>query len=119
MVSLPLTVQFFLGLGVLLVLVWPLVQDWGTRWADSDSPEEFNRKEAVLDALSDLEYEHETGKINDRDYRRLRDVYVRQAAELLDEEDRARPGSSEDGGSSAEDGDDELERAIARAREKL
>ncbi|MFB6240276.1 MAG: zinc-ribbon domain-containing protein [Gemmatimonadota bacterium] len=46
-------------------------------------PEE--RQEAALDALQELEFEHETGKLSDEDYHRLRNRYARAAVEARDE----------------------------------
>lgn len=46
------------------------------------SPEE--RREAALDALEDLQFEHETGKLSDEDYRRLKGKYARAAVEARD-----------------------------------
>lgn len=38
-----------------------------------------DRREAALDALEDLQFEHETGKLSDADYRRLKSKYARAA----------------------------------------
>lgn len=39
------------------------------------------RKEAALDALEEIEFERETGKLSEEDYRRLRSKYARAAVE--------------------------------------
>lgn len=60
--------------------------------SDGDaSPEE--RREAALDALEDLQFEHETGKLSDEDYRRLKGKYARAAVEARD---RAAGGAGAD-----------------------
>ncbi len=38
-----------------------------------------DRREAALDALEELRFEHETGKLSDADYRRLKSKYARAA----------------------------------------
>lgn len=39
------------------------------------------RKEAALDALEEIEFERETGKLSEEDYRRLKSRYARAAVE--------------------------------------
>lgn len=52
---------------------------------DGDSsPDE--RREAALDALEELQFEHETGKLSDEDYRRLKNKYARAAVEARRQE---------------------------------
>lgn len=51
--------------------------------AGEASPED--RREAALDALQELEFEHETGKLSDDDYDRLRNRYARAAVRARDE----------------------------------
>lgn len=74
--------------GVILALLFisglvvaPLLED---EPADAEgkgggSPEE--RREAALEALDELQFEHETGKLSDDDYRRLKARYARAAVE--------------------------------------
>lgn len=52
---------------------------------DGGSP--ADRKEAALDALEELQFEHETGKLSDEDYRRLRSKYARAAVRARREEE--------------------------------
>lgn len=81
-----IVVQFLLGTGTVLFLLWPLVsgsQEGLIRGSDYDARRSTQR--SLLQALSDLEYEHETGKINDRDYRRLRNHFLRRARNHFDE----------------------------------
>lgn len=69
---------------------------------DDASPAE--RREAALEALEELEFEHETRKLSDEDYRRLRNKYARAAVAARDEEERDGParcpecGAETDGG---------------------
>lgn len=74
----------------------PLLEDEPADPSSSDgdaSPEE--RREAALDALEELQFEHETGKLSDEDYRRLKGKYARAAVEARD---RAAGGAGADAG---------------------
>lgn len=66
--------------------------------ADPDDPDgdasPEDRREAALDALEELRFEHETGKLSDEDYRRLKNKYARAAVEARrEDEGRAAPGA--------------------------
>lgn len=77
-------VYFFAGiLAVLLivVLVAPLLDSEPSPGARTDPGA---RLEAALDALRDLEFERETGKVDEDDYRRLRARYAAEAIEARD-----------------------------------
>lgn len=113
MEALVLTVQFILGLSVLLFLILPVLRRAGTSYEASGN-QGSNEKRMVIDALSDIEYEHETGKLNDEDYRRLRDHYLRQAAEVFDEEELEERSSDHDSETSGS-----LEQRIEQERERL
>lgn len=80
-------VQFVLGVSVVLFLIWPLLDSFGRTYDRSAEDDEAVEKRMVIDALADIEYEHETGKINDDDYERLRDHYLQQAADVFDDEE--------------------------------
>gem|GEM_PF-2546812 len=90
------------------LVVAPLLED---EPADPNSPDgdasPEDRREAALDALEELQFEHETGKLSDEDYRRLKNKYARAAVEARREE--------EGGGSAAGIGADSGEGA-ERAR---
>lgn len=108
-----MTVQFVLGLSVLLFLIWPVLRSAGTTY-EGTGAESSNEKRMVIDALSDIEYEHETGKLNDEDYQRLRDHYLREAADVFDEEELEEQSPEDDSGSSGS-----LEQRIEQERERL
>lgn len=77
-------VYFFAGiLGILLivVLVAPLLDSQPSPGARTDP---VARLDAALEALRELEFEHETGKVEDEDYRRLRARYAAEAIEARD-----------------------------------
>lgn len=74
------------------LVVAPLLED---EPADPDAPEGTSaedRREAALEALEELEFEHETGKLSDEDYRRLRNKYARAAVATRDESAAASGG---------------------------
>lgn len=70
------------------LVVAPLLED---EPADPSSPDgdasPEDRREAALDALEELQFEHETGKLSDEDYRRLKSKYARAAVEARREEE--------------------------------
>lgn len=115
--DLVLLVEFFLGFGIFVYLVWPLLRVENDHFPVLDDLREQRRKDKVLEALRDLEYEHETGKINTDDYRELRDHYLNRAVKLFDQdelEDTALHTAESD-----DDVGDKIEEKIARQREKL
>lgn len=83
---------FAVILGVLLVavLVAPLLDTQPTGAAASD-PEE--RLESALEALRDLEFEYQTGKIDEDDYRALRSEHAAAAIAARDAGAEVRPDS--------------------------
>ncbi|MFB6226743.1 MAG: hypothetical protein ABEH89_00265 [bacterium] len=95
-------------------MIWPLLRSFGRDYERAVTGDQSSEKRMIIDALSDIEYEHETGKINDDDYNRLREHYLRKADEAFDEEDleeHSQPGES---GSSSD-----LEDRINQERERL
>lgn len=78
-----IAVLFIAGL-----VVAPLMED---EPADPNSPDgdasPGDRREAALDALEELQFEHETGKLSDEDYRRLKSKYARAAVEARRQEE--------------------------------
>ncbi len=69
------------------LVVAPLVEGEPADLSSADggsSPEE--RREAALEALEELQFEHETGKLSDEDYRRLKSKYARAAVEARRQE---------------------------------
>lgn len=113
MESLFFLVQFVLGFSVVLFLIWPLLVSFGTSYEQTDQDVRSSDKRMIVDALADIEYEHETGKISDDDYKRLREDYLREAAEVFDDEDfeDTEVGEAEPSG--------DLEERIERERERL
>ena len=52
------------------------------------------QKEACLRAIKDIEFEYASGKINEEDYRGLKEHYTLKAAELIEEIERRTGGRS-------------------------
>lgn len=71
-------------LAVLLaaVIFAPMIERKGVREAESPTAE--GRKARALDALRELEFEYETGKMADSDYNRLRAHWANEAIEARD-----------------------------------
>ncbi len=105
---------------VVLYVVQPVFS--GERAPLASLDEEFTEAEArrhlSLVALRDVEYDFATGKVDERDYRRLRDELAREALAALREVRRSR----EQAGDAAPEPDlatDDLEREIAAYRTAL
>ncbi len=75
---------------ILAVVFAPLVED-RLRGSAGESPED--RKREAIEALRELEFEYQTGKVSEEDYARLRARYARAAIEARDElGERVGPG---------------------------
>ncbi len=59
----------------------------------------LSRKDSIYMAMKDLEFDFQTGKLSDDDYESLRQKFVLQAGEVLEEIDDMRPGKK--GGAKA------------------
>ena len=102
---------------VVLYVVQPILS--GEKAPLTSLDEEFTEAEArrrlSLAALRDVEYDFATGKVDEHDYRRLRDELAREALEAVREARRSR----EEAGGSPPRPDamaDDLEREIAAYR---
>lgn len=92
---------------VLAVMVAPLFREAGPA-AELESLPPADRREAALEAVRDLQFEHETGKMGDDEYRRLRAHYGRLVLEAEEELEAAGEAVPEGGG--------EARAAVAAAR---
>lgn len=117
MPNLILVLEFFLGFGIFVYLIWPLVSGEDDHFPVLEDLSEQRRKDKVLEALRDLEYEHETGKISTEDYRELRSHYLDRAVGLFDEEELE--DASLETAESDRDVGDKIEQKIANKREQL
>ncbi len=85
---------------------------------DRELTEAEARRHLTLVALRDVEYDYATGKVDERDYRRLRDELAREALEALREVRRSRE-RTEDPPPERDARTDEIEREIAAYRVAL
>lgn len=105
---------------VVLYVVQPVFS--GERAPLASLDEEFTEAEArrhlSLVALRDVEYDYATGKVDENDYRQLRDELGREALDALREVRRSR-GQAEDPPPRRDTVADDLEREIAAYRAAL
>jgi hypothetical protein len=110
-------VQFVIGFGLCVYLIWPLLVRDDDHFPLLDDLAQESRKNKVLEALRDLEYEHETGKLSDEDYHELREHYLNRATRLFDDNElddvNLQTAESED------DISNDIEERIAQHRESL
>lgn len=94
---------------VLGVMVAPLFREEGPA-AELESLPPDERREAALEAVRDLRFEHETGKMGEEEYRRLRNHFGRMILAAEEEMEAAGEDLPGDGG--------EARAAVAAAREE-
>jgi len=105
--------QFALGLVVLTYLGWPFVDylfGHGERSVKTPEPDEPSN-DTFVQVMSDLEYDFETGKLSEDDYKQLRRKIFMEA----DTETREFTPPAESDSESA----DSLEDAVRKARKDL
>jgi len=106
--------QFFLGLVVMLFLLWPYIQRLGHELQPApESDDDQELRDSTRQVLSDLEYDFATGKLSRDDYERLRRTILSEADNLEELKD---PDQEE---SDLPSDHDSLEQAIRDARKKL
>jgi hypothetical protein len=62
-------------------------------YGETDKENLTYRKEQVLDAIQDLEYDHKMHKITDQDYNQLKEKLTQQAVEIMKRLDALENGS--------------------------
>lgn len=114
-----LTVQFLLGVSAVLFLLWPLLSGGESQTGESadDSRRSFHR--SLLQSLSDIEYEHETGKLSDRDYKRLRRHFMQKAHREMTEQDLKQLEDEIQRTRSAGEEPDPIEALVREARSRI
>ncbi|MGH7718003.1 MAG: c-type cytochrome biogenesis protein CcmI [Gemmatimonadaceae bacterium] len=100
-----LVVGTVLAVGALAVVLAPLFRD-GTAERASTAPPEASAAREAVEALREVEFDRQMGKLSDADYASLKDEYTREALAAMREEDAA----------VARVGDEEVEAAIRRYR---
>jgi hypothetical protein len=91
-------VYIFGGILALLlaaVIFAPMVERKRVREAEAPTPE--GRKARALDALRELEFEYETGKMAESDYQRLRAHWAKEAIDARDALGESIPGAAAPG----------------------
>jgi rubrerythrin len=90
-----LFVTVLLAIGTLLFIGYPLFKkelpegSFEEGLADDESEKLLSEKDSTLAALKELDFDYETGKLDDEDYHNLRDKYRAKALSLLKEIDEA------------------------------
>lgn len=79
------------------VMVAPLFREEGPA-TEMEALPPRERREAALEAVRDLQFEHETGKLGDEEHRRLRAHYGRMVLDAEEELEAAGEPVPEDGG---------------------
>lgn len=105
-----IVVAALLSLAALAYVVWPLVTSRPAPVVVENDrlTELIGRKDAVLTAIKDLEFDYLTGKLSDEDYQRLDQRLRRQAIGLIQQIEKLAPESAVM--------DERLEAEIARLR---
>jgi hypothetical protein len=76
----PLAVGTVLALGTLSFVLYPLlVQSTMTIAKSSPAPQTDAQRNPAIDALREIEFDRETGKLSDGDYAALRTEYMQRA----------------------------------------
>ena len=85
-----------LSLLVILYVIWPLFRDAKRIAPADDDPmmRLIQRKDAVIHAIKELEFDYNTGKLTDSDYERMNDRFRRQAIGLLKQMEKAAPNAT-------------------------
>jgi len=89
-------VALSLALLATLYVVWPLFRDTKRIAPADDDPlvRLIQRKDAVIQAIKELELDYNTGKLIDVDYERMNDRLRRQAMGLLKQMEKAAPDAT-------------------------
>lgn len=86
---------------LVLVVVWSALRE-GALSDEAVEPTPERRKDAALDLLRELEFEYQTGKLPEEDYRRLRHRYALAAVQARDEVAAGESGGTRPAGRSPE-----------------
>jgi t-SNARE complex subunit (syntaxin) len=91
-------------------VIWPVLRPSDSLFFEEDDPltELINRKDTVLQAIKDLEFDYQVGKIDDEDFERLNAQLRRQALGLLKQIEKIAPDTT--------NLEQKLEKSIAKHR---
>ena len=91
-------VLLLLGAGVLLFIFAPVFSGYPYRILSSSASnggdDLMTQKQNAYNNILDLDFEYTMGRITEEDYRRLRDEYKQDAAQILERIDRIEKGGS-------------------------
>ena len=90
-----LIVTLIISFSVSLFVVYPLVRSYlvkdfnplDTEYRESDLMRLENKRDTIFGELSDIEFDYGLGKLNEMDYKELKDKYRYKAADILKEID--------------------------------
>ncbi len=114
MLWLTISLAFLLSLAALFYVVSPLLRAQGERWIDEENDhlvELLGRKDDILVAIKELEFDHHMGKISAEDYQRFDQRLRRQAIGYMQQIEKLAPHTASV--------DDALEAEIARYRRMI
>lgn len=96
MLWITLLFALFVSLAALAYSVWPLVKPGPApiMVEDDRMTELIGRKDAVLAAIKDLEFDYQTGKLSEEDYQRYDQRLRRQAIGLIQQIEKLAPESA-------------------------
>lgn len=120
-----LTIILIVAVPVILSIVWPLVagqpQQEKTASAASgvDMEALLARRDTIYSAITDLDFDFETGKLGEDDHAAQREIWVQRGISMLKEIDALPADAASIGVDSDEptDLDDEIEAAIRARRQ--
>jgi hypothetical protein len=95
----PLIVGAVLAVIALVVVLYPLFDDLAPQRSRARKPEGATPSVEAVQALREIEFDRETGKLSDSDYAALKTRYTREAVAAMRDEDA---GVSGDAGDAAE-----------------
>lgn len=108
-------IAVLLGVGALIFVGYPLFKRELSQESLEEEPRDLElqkllfEKEQALAALKELDFDYETGKLDEEDYEHLKDRYRAKTLSLLKEIDQTR---------AVEDIEEEIEKEVAQVREK-
>jgi hypothetical protein len=73
----------FFAVYILLPFFNQGLKDQSSNPGESEKERLINRKEQILEAIRDLEYDHKMNKVTDEDYDQLKERLTQQAVEIM------------------------------------
>ncbi len=115
-----------IALGAVFFVLYPIVagREAAMEWSDEELTEAQHRRNVALLSLRDVEYDFHAGKLDETDYRALKQQISSEALEAIDEEEaewlgRQAVGSAQGGTTTQTGVPDDLEAEIAALRASI